>query len=121
MALNKKRIRVEKKTGTCICGKAISRRAKACATHRDMQKAKNNAWKGDDVGYHGLHRWVVKMKGKPSLCEKCGTTKAKKFEWANKSGLYKRDVNDWIRMCTKCHHDYDDIIRRGWKTRKNIC
>ena len=25
-------------------------------------------WKGEDVGYVGLHIWVRKSKGKPSLC-----------------------------------------------------
>lgn len=26
---------------------------------------------------------------------------------ANKSGLYKKDLDDWIYLCPKCHYEYD--------------
>src|SRR5438128_11421542 len=68
---------------------------------------KNPKWKGDKVGYFGLHLWVNRKLGRPSLCESCKTKKAKKFEWANKSGEYKRDLEDWLRLCTSCHRKYD--------------
>jgi len=31
----------------------------------------------------------------------------KKIHWANKSGEYLRDKDDWIRLCCKCHKKYD--------------
>lgn len=65
------------------------------------------SWKGDSVGYHGLHKWVYTVLGRPNKCEHCGTTTAKKFEWANKSHKYLRDVGDWLRLCTRCHRLYD--------------
>lgn len=68
---------------------------------------KHPNWKGDDAGYQALHAWVRLRKGKPSVCEKCGTTDAKKYEWANISHEYKRDVDDWIRLCTSCHRYFD--------------
>lgn len=68
---------------------------------------KNKNWKGDKVGYHGLHIWVAKHLGKPNKCEDCGTTKAKRFEWANISKNYRRDLTDWKRLCTKCHVKFD--------------
>ena len=71
------------------------------------QGNKNYRWKGDKVGYSGLHIWIRKMLGSPKYCEHCKTTKAKKFEWANKSHLYKRELTDWIRLCTSCHRIYD--------------
>lgn len=66
-------------------------------------------------GYITLHSWVRYHKGKPNLCEKCGATEAKKFEWANISGEYKRDLSDWIRLCVSCHRfmDYEKTCRRG--------
>lgn len=64
-------------------------------------------WAGDRVGYKGLHKWVQTSFGKPSLCEHCGTTTAKIFDWANVSRLYKRDRSDWIRLCRSCHSAYD--------------
>ena len=68
---------------------------------------KANAYKGDKVGYVGLHDWVQSRLGKPRKCEHCKTEKAKKFEWANISRKYKRDLSDWIRLCTSCHRLYD--------------
>ncbi len=73
-------------------------------------------WKGDNVGITALHNWVERNLGKPSKCEHCKTTTANKFEWANKSQKYKRDLKDWIRLCTKCHHWYDRSTRfKKWK------
>lgn len=67
-------------------------------------------WKGDKAKYDALHKWVYSRKGKPSVCEKCGSTKS--VQWANKSGMYKRILNDWIRLCAKCHSAYDKNIRK---------
>ena len=64
-------------------------------------------WKGDDVGYDGLHDWVEKKLGKPRKCESCDTTEAKVYHWSNKSGKYKRVLDDWQRLCVKCHFYYD--------------
>ena|SRR3990167_1273988 len=76
-------------------------------------------WKGRKATYRAKHYWASSHFGVPRKCEKCGTTKAKKFEWANKSGKYKRNREDWMRLCTRCHHRLDEIHRKGWATRKN--
>lgn len=68
---------------------------------------KHFAWKGDDVGYVSLHTWVRSRLGKPEVCFFCGTTESKKFEWANISGLYHRDLNDYMSLCKSCHVKYD--------------
>lgn len=81
---------------------------------------KNIKWKGDDVGYDALHDWVARVKGRPKQCEHCGSNNPdKRYEWANKSREYKRDENDWIRLCRSCHMRYDDMMTKAWKTRKN--
>lgn len=68
---------------------------------------KNPQWKGDDVGYFGLHNWVKRHLGKAKKCEHCGVINAKKYEWANKSRLYLRLLDDWISLCVSCHKKYD--------------
>lgn len=78
----------------------------------------NGSWKGDRVSYSGLHRWIYRHLGLPKLCEHCGTTEAKKFEWANKSGLYLRDLHDWLRLCVSCHRKYDGHSQKAWLTRR---
>lgn len=75
---------------------------------------KSWVWKGDKVGYRGLHLWVSKHLGKPRTCVQCGisTLGARQYHWANISGQYKRDLNDWQRMCVKCHIQYDKITKQ---------
>lgn len=72
---------------------------------------KHPQWKGDQVGYQALHDWIKRNLGKPQACKHCNTTIAKRFEWANISGKYKRDINDFMRLCTSCHHRYDNTRR----------
>ena len=66
-------------------------------------------WKGDKVGYIALHIWVAEKLGKSDICDFCGTSglKGRQIHWANKSHQYKRDINDWIRLCASCHRYYD--------------
>src|SRR3990167_11203360 len=72
-----------------------------------LKGEKNYQWQGEKVNYRNLHRWVTKWKGKPNKCENCGTETAKKFEWANVDRKYRRVLEDYIRMCTSCHRQYD--------------
>lgn len=66
-------------------------------------------WKGDKVGYMGLHKRVRKELGTPDTCEYCGKSglSGRQIHWANKSGEYHTDLDDWIRLCVSCHHKYD--------------
>lgn len=70
------------------------------------------------AGYFSLHDWVKKRLGRPSLCENCGTTEAKKYEWANLSGECLRDLSDWARLCTTCHRLIDGHAHKMWATRR---
>ena len=70
-------------------------------------------WKGDKVGYYGLHWWARKHIPKTKLCGHCKLKSPRHF--ANISGTYKRDLNDWIWLCVPCHskHDGKTKPRRG--------
>ena len=82
----------------------------------DQWGDKNPNWKGDDVKYQALHQWIRKNKPKPNACEKCGQVRI--LECANISGLYKRDINDFIYVCIPCHWSID-VKRRGFVGRKH--
>lgn len=71
-------------------------------------------WRGNEVGRAALHNWVERNLGKPRQCAKCKRTDCNKFEWANISRKYKRNLKDWIRLCKRCH-----IIFDGSKNYKN--
>jgi hypothetical protein len=79
---------------------------------------KHPEWKGEKASYDAKHQWVARWKGSSKLCEDCGTTTAKMYNWANISGEYKRDLKDWKRLCRKCHHKFDNISIKLWSTRK---
>jgi hypothetical protein len=100
--------------------KKMSDGAKSLKGSKRSEKARKNIalakmgdkhplWKGDSVGYCALHEWIKRNWGVKKLCEICGTTVAKKFEWAN-LGVYDRDRRNWKRMCCSCHQKYDGKI-----------
>jgi hypothetical protein len=69
---------------------------------------RHKQWLGDRIGYRGLHKWVRRHLGVPNNCAKCLTTDDIKYEWANKSHEYKRDLGDWFSLCISCHRKYDN-------------
>ena len=76
-------------------------------------------WKGESVSYWALHKYITFHRGRPKMCEICKKTDAKQYDWANKSHEYKRDLEDWIRLCRKCHIAYDRSAKkeqRIWNT-----
>lgn len=62
-------------------------------------------WKGDNASYSSIHYWMRRHFGKPLKCELCGVEglNVRQYHWANISGEYKRDRNDWKRLCVSCH------------------
>jgi hypothetical protein len=85
------------------------RKGKGNPNPHKMTAEENPAWKGDNVSYRGLHNWVTYHLGSPSKCEHCKNDKLRprQYHWANKSGNYLRKLDDWIRLCAKCHKAYD--------------
>ncbi len=64
-------------------------------------------WKGDKVGYAGLHIWIKKQFGKASKCVVCDSRESRTYNWANISGEHRRDMSDYIQLCVSCHRKYD--------------
>ncbi len=80
-----------------------------------MDKSSN--WKGDSVSYGALHKWIKRNKPNNGICEHCG--ERKRLDLANISKEYKRDVNDYRYLCTRCHRKFDltpEIRERLLKT-----
>jgi hypothetical protein len=55
--------------------------------------------------YRSLHSWVTRNKPKPEACSHCGQVKP--LDWANVSGEYRQDLDDWVALCRKCHRAFD--------------
>lgn len=65
----------------------------------------HHLWKGDGVGYFALHEWVRANKERTEICTECG--KKGKTDFANVSGEYQRDVEDYVELCRSCHLLFD--------------
>jgi len=99
------------------CGKRFSDWKANNRSYCSMKcRERNKNWKGDAVSYSALHSYITRKLGTPNKCEHCSTQNAKKFEWANISGEYKRDLDDWVRLCTSCHSKYDDKPNKRKRT-----
>jgi len=91
--------------------------SKKCSL-KNVLNEKANGWKGNNVGYFGLHCWVRKRLGKPKKCKYCG--KKEKLQWANISKKYKRKLDDWIPLCVVCHRRFDKITKLSIEETKTI-
>lgn len=61
--------------------------------------------------YQALHYWVKKQKGKATKCEQCSSIR--NVQHANLSGEYKKDLDDFMQLCKRCHSEYDWKKIRG--------
>lgn len=72
--------------------------------------------------YKAIHVWVIRSKGNPKYCSKCGiTSKDKRIEWANVDHLYKRNLEDFIGLCCRCHFHHDIKLKKSFATLSASC
>lgn len=89
-------------------GQKISAAKRGTAT---VWGERHGRWKGDAAGYHAIHKWIYRNKPRTGSCANCGVA-GKRTEFANVSGKYRRDVNDFRELCPSCHWDFDQRGRR---------
>jgi len=68
-------------------------------------------WQGDQVSYNGLHKWVSRHKERTGRCTFCNSKG--RTEFANRSGLYLRDLDDYVELCRRCHTWFDSKLISG--------
>lgn len=89
-----------------------------------QNSGKNNyLWKEENYSYMTVHHWVQRHYGQPTTCEHCQTANltGHQIHWANKTQKYLRNREDWLRLCAKCHKQYDKsmgVYIGGGKTQK---
>lgn len=82
-------------------------------TKEHIANSRIGHYKGDDAKpvtiYNRVHVWVYELLGKPDTCWNCSKTglQGRQIHWANLSGEYLYDVDDWARLCQSCHSLYD--------------
>lgn len=66
-----------------------------------------------EYNYNSAHKWLVYHFGKASKCERCGTQKSSKYEYALLKGKkHSKNRDNYIELCASCHKSYDKIIER---------
>jgi hypothetical protein len=89
-------------------------------TRKKISGENHYLWRGDNASYGALHTWVRNHAGTPNYCENCKTSdKRKRYEWANISREYKRELSDYKRLCVNCHRKYDSEYRKQNEINKN--
>lgn len=75
---------------------------------------KKSPYKIPSNQYWAIHAWVRRNKTKPKICTACKKMD-KNIWWANISGKYLRDLNDYEALCCRCHRkkDYTDEWRKN--------
>lgn len=64
-------------------------------------------WK-EKPTYDALHMWIRKYKGLTNECSRCGRSKKETvLHWANIDHKYRRNLEDYICLCVRCHWEYD--------------
>ncbi len=72
-----------------------------------------SGFKGSVTEYKRLHEWVSYHFGRPQMCEDCGTTEAKRYDWAAIDNRYTKLREDWKRLCRSCHQKFDADVFEG--------
>jgi hypothetical protein len=72
-------------------------------------KGNNYAWVGDKAAYSSKHDYQINKWGKATKCENenCTYKSPRRYEWANISGKYLRQRDDYIQLCPSCHRRWD--------------
>ena len=63
--------------------------------------------------YKTLHIKINHLFGTPNFCERCGSKSKPRYHWANKTGNYLLNRDDWLRLCVSCHYKYDGSQKYG--------
>jgi len=68
-------------------------------------------WKGNKVGYKGIHIWLIKTFGKATKCDNPNCPKKSKvFQWAKlRNKEYERKRENFFQLCRSCHILYDNV------------
>lgn len=87
-------------------------KVKMSLAKKGKTRERANKWQGNNVTKGAKHLWIKRHYGKADHCENNTLHKSKRYEWANISGKYLREVTDYRQLCTSCHRKYDNAKRK---------
>ena len=63
------------------------------------------AFQEEPAVYSTIHARIKILWGKADICDFCGSTNT--VNWANKDHTYRLIREEWLKLCRKCHVNYD--------------
>ena len=111
--MSKKLVKCE----TCSKEKLCDYGSRFCSVSCSKIAERNINWKGNSVGYGGLHSWIKNRFPKQPFCEVCKINKP--YDLANISQMYKREITDWEWLCRRCHMIKDGRLDK-FRTMKRV-
>ena len=66
----------------------------------------NPSWKGNEVGYKGIHKFVNRLWPRNGKCEHC--KRITNTQYASKDHKYSRHRKGYLELCFNCHVIYDN-------------
>lgn len=80
--------------------------------HKDLQKKYNKKKFGGKSElrrkYNNIHNYIRRHKHKQGFCTICNLS-GKRIELANISGVYNKDIDNYMWLCCECHQLFDKI------------
>lgn len=111
-----------------ICKNQIKSTHKFCSKKcywKSLEGLKNEKapnWRGNKAGIQAIHNWLEVNFGKFKICEgKDCRKKSNVYEWCLKTNYkYKKNKNNFLRLCRSCHRRYDFTLEKKEKAIKNL-
>ena len=109
------------KIGGFIAGDRHDAEAKKKVSNSLVGKVGKSArrWRGIDASYEAKHMWIIEHWGKAVRCTIDNRHRAKRYEWHNITGEYKRDVMDYAQLCPSCHRKLH-LRNISWEDRRCV-
>lgn len=82
--------------------------SKTCSNRANAKTGKDNPTWTEEPKYNAIHAWVREYKEPMVECSRCGESgEDTVLHWANVDHEYRRNLDDYICLCVKCHCEYD--------------
>lgn len=86
----------------------------------DRKRPTNLEYPIDRKEYFAIHQFIYRNFGTATTCVFCEREGLNHYEWANVSGEYTRDIQDYLPLCVSCHRSFDYSEKQRASNRERL-